>query len=137
MGHFEPKNDKGHHDASCAVKAAIDFRREFEKVLKKWMADWTLYTPEKIDVGLGCGIHTGEVFVGSIGTDLRDQYTALGPNVNFASRIESRSGKGQILISSSTHARVKDVFDTQDAGAINDIKNIPGEFRLFSVIAAK
>ena len=67
--------------------------------------------------------------VGNVGTELRDQYTALGADVNFAARIEARSAKSQILVSASTQARVKDHFDLKDAGVINDIKNIPGEFR--------
>jgi adenylate cyclase len=77
------------------------------------------------------------VLVGNVGTALRDQYTALGPNVNFAQRIKSRSTKNQILISVSTQARIKDHYELQDAGVINDVKNIPSEFRLFSVVAGK
>jgi adenylate cyclase len=137
FGALEHKDDQGRQDAIHAVGAAIDFKRRFNALLDKWTTEWTLYTPEKIDIGLGCGIHTGEALVGNVGTDLRDQYTALGPNVNFTQRIESRSVKGQILISASTQARVKDHFDFEDAGAISDIKNIPGEFRLFSVVARK
>lgn len=137
FGALNHKNDEGRQDAIHAVGAAIDFRRQFNPLLAKWTEQWTLYTPQSIEVGLGCGIHTGEVLVGNVGTDLRDQYTALGPNVNFAQRIESRSTKEQILISSSTQARIKDHYDLQEAGVINDVKNIPGEFRLFSVVAGK
>lgn len=137
FGALEHAADQGRQEAIHAVDAAIEFRRRFKMLLEKWTEEWALYTPEKIDIGLGCGIHTGEVLIGTVGTDLRDQYTALGPNVNFAARIESRSAKGQILISASTQTRVKDQFEFQDAGAINDVKNIPGEFRLFSVVGRK
>jgi adenylate cyclase len=137
FGALQHKDDQGREDAVHAVSAALDFTHRFEILCKKWTAEWTLYTPEKIDVGLGCGIHTGEVLVGNVGTDLRDQYTALGPDVNFAARIESRSKKGEILLSSSTQARTKDYFNTEDAGTINDIKNIPGNFNLFSVAGPK
>jgi adenylate cyclase len=137
FGALEHKDDQGREDAIRAVGAAIDFKRRFNVLVDKWTTEWTLYTAEKIDIGLGCGIHTGEALVGNVGTDLRDQYTALGPNVNFAQRIEARSARGQILISASTHARVKEHFTVEDAGAISDIKNIPGEFRLFSVLARK
>jgi adenylate cyclase len=106
-------------------------------LLEKWTKEWTLYTPEKIEIGLGCGIHTGNVLVGNLGTDQRDQYTALGPDVNFAARIEARSAKEQILVSASTRARLNAHFELQDAGTISDIKNIPGEFKIFSVISAR
>lgn len=137
FGALEHKDDQGREDAVRAVNAALAFRKRFVGLLKKWTEVWTLYTPEKIDIGLGCGIHTGEVLVGNVGTDTRDQYTALGPDVNFAARIEARSGKGEIFVSASTEARVKDHFVLQEAGAINDIKNIPGEYPLFSVTSSK
>jgi class 3 adenylate cyclase len=53
--------------------------------------------------------------------------------VNFAQRIEARAGMGQILISASTRARLGDQFEFQDSSTVTDIKNIPGEFKLFSV----
>lgn len=133
FGALNQRSDEGRQDAIHAVGAAIDLRRQFNILLEKWAEQWTLYTPHSIEVGLGCGIHTGEVLVGNVGTNVRDHYTALGPNVNFAQRIEARSVKDQILISASTQARVRDHFELQEAGVISDVKNIPGEFRLFSV----
>jgi class 3 adenylate cyclase/ActR/RegA family two-component response regulator len=137
FGAINHKNDEGRQDAVHAVGAALDLQRDFDGVLKKWAEQWALYTPQIIDVGLGCGIHTGEVLVGNVGTELRDQYTALGSNVNFAQRIEARSDKNQILISTPSQVRVGDHFELQEVGVINDVKNIPGEFRLFSVTGGK
>jgi hypothetical protein len=37
----------------------------------------------------------------------------------------------------STHARVKSNFLFEDAGVINDVKHIPGEFHLFSLVLPK
>jgi adenylate cyclase len=97
------------------------------------MKQWTLYTPHKIEIGLGCGIHTGEVLVGNVGTDFRDQFTALGPHVNFAARIEGQAQSGQILLSQSTEAHVRPVVTASAAGEIDNIKNIHGRFMLYSV----
>jgi len=54
--------------------------------------------------------------------------------VNFAQRLEARAGKGQILISASTETRVRGHVATEQADAIKDVKNIPGEFQTFSVV---
>lgn len=137
FGSLNHKSDEGREDAIHAVGAALELRHQFEPLLTKWIDQWTLYTAQNIDIGLGCGIHTGEVLVGNVGTDLRDQYTALGPNVNFAQRIEARSKKSEVLVSASTQARIKDQFEVLDAGTIDDIKNIPGKFTLFGVVGRK
>ena len=123
--------------AIAAVGAALELRDEFDEVQARWMQQWQLYTPQEIVIGLGCGIHTGEALVGNVGTEMRDQFTALGPHVNFAARIEARSQGGQILVSQSTEARVKLVVETSVSGKIDDIKNIPGVFKLFEVVGQR
>ncbi|MBF0563791.1 MAG: adenylate/guanylate cyclase domain-containing response regulator [Nitrospirae bacterium] len=133
FGVLNHKQDEGSADAISAVKAAIDLRPTFTKNVGKWMEKWKLYVPDKIEIGLGCGIHTGEVLVGNVGTDFRDQFTALGSQVNFASRLETRSKPGQILLSQSTEIRVKSDITVLPAGEISDIKNIPGTFPIFEV----
>ncbi len=50
-------------------------------------------------VEMGIGLHTGEVVVGNIGSALRAKYGVVGRAVNFASRVESYTVGGQILIS--------------------------------------
>src|SRR5262249_49085307 len=94
FGVLDGKNDDGKGDAIQAVRAAMTLRMRFKALLEKWVKEWALYTPHKIEIGLGCGIHSGEALVGNVGTEFRDQFTALGPQVNFASRIEARSEPG-------------------------------------------
>ena len=133
FGVLNQKDDEGKADAVCAVNAAKDLRARFDHVVKKWVEEWKLYVPDKIDIGLKCGVHTGEVLVGNVGTDFRDQFTALGPHVNFASRIESRAKGGEILVSQSTEARIRGHISTLPLGEISDIKNVPGTFQLYNV----
>ena len=137
FGVFPLKNDEGYADAIKAVRAALLLRNSFEELSKEWIEKWALYVPQSIDIGLGCGLHTGEALVGNVGTEMRDQFTALGPHVNFAQRLESRAQKGQIIISSTTKARISTHFNVNNIGILIDIKNIPGEFEIYEVISSK
>jgi adenylate cyclase len=131
-------NDKeGRIAAISATKASIEMKDRFDGILKTWLEQWILYTPQAIDIGLGCGIHTGESLVGNVGTVDRDHFTALGPHVNFAQRIESRAGKGKILISATTMARISEHFNLNKIDSINDVKNIAGTFEIYEVLSLK
>ena len=53
-------------------------------------------------VKMRIGIHTGPVVVGTLGNDLRIEFTAVGDTVNLASRMESLAEPGTTYVSEDT-----------------------------------
>ena len=62
-----------------------------------------------LPVGVGVGIHTGDVAVGEIGTSIKD-FTAIGEVVNLASRLQGASQPGEVLITEGVYREVRRDF---------------------------
>lgn len=69
-------------------------------------------------VKFGIGIHTGQAVFGNIGSKTRMDYTAIGDTVNTAARLESNAKPGQIVLSESVYAAVKDRIEASSLGEI-------------------
>ena len=83
-------------DAANAVAAAVAMQRRMLSINDE------LHEEGFPDIGIGIGLHTGEVTVGYIGSERRSEYTAIGDAVNTASRLESNAKAGEILVSEVT-----------------------------------
>jgi adenylate cyclase len=83
-------------DASNALNAAVAMQRRLLSINAE------LRQEGLSEVGVGIGLHTGEVTVGYIGSERRSEYTAIGDSVNTASRLESNAKGGEILVSDVT-----------------------------------
>ncbi len=62
------------------------------------------------------GLNSGPVVVGSIGDDLRMDYTAVGDTTNLAARMESMARPSTILGTASTYRLARDFFDFRPLG---------------------
>lgn len=60
------------------------------------------------------GLNSGPVVVGSIGDDLRMDYTAIGDTTNLAARMEGMAKPGGVMISENTYKRISQDFEFDD-----------------------
>jgi class 3 adenylate cyclase len=58
---------------------------------------------------MGIGLHTGEAVAGNIGSEQRAKYAVVGSAVNVASRVESATVGGQVLLTTATLAELGDL----------------------------
>ena len=64
------------------------------------------------------GLNSGTVVVGSIGDDLRMDYTAMGDTTNLAARLETSAQPGSVLVSGNLYRQTKEFFEFQPLGEI-------------------
>jgi len=84
------------------------------------------------EIETGIGIKTGEVIVGNIGSEKRAKYGVVGHHVNFASRIESYTAGGQILVSERTLDACNGMLQTRGEMSVRP-KGIDEDVKLFDV----
>jgi class 3 adenylate cyclase len=98
----------------AAIMAALEMQEEFQRHLPTWKTR----IPQRFDCNLGVGVHYGDAILGTLGSDERREYTAIGDTVNFASRLCSLAKAGQVRVSDDCFERVQDSFDGQAQEAV-------------------
>jgi class 3 adenylate cyclase/tetratricopeptide (TPR) repeat protein len=118
-----------HEDhARRAVHAALGI----DRVLRAYQQE---LAPRRIGFRARQGLNTGLVVVGSIGSDLRMDYTAVGDTTNVAARLQQVGEPGKVTISESTHRLVRGYFDTRPLGALH-LKGKAEPVAAWEVVAA-
>jgi len=91
---------QGEHAAINAIRCAAAIHNAIE-------GHNATLPPEEPRIGLGIGITTGEVILGSIGSKDRRDFTAIGSHVNLCSRLCSLARPGETLLAESTYQDVR------------------------------
>lgn len=88
------------NDAERAVYAALEM-----------MDALAIFNTERgTTLGLHCGINTGMVIAGNLGTESRQEYSVMGDAVNLASRLEDASERGDIFVGPETYRLTQGTF---------------------------
>lgn len=94
-----------------AISCAIELDKLFENIKKEWIEIWhTEFGLYVNDIQLKCAIHIGNVLVGKIITQQRDQFTVLGTTVNFASRLVDRAANKRIVVSKEVEHKLQNKY---------------------------
>ena len=111
--------------AERAVRMAVDMQRRVSQLQHEWQAFGQ-------PIGVGIGINTGFMTLGSIGSEYFKDYTVIGTQVNLAARLESMANPGQILVAHRTYSRVKDHVEAESIGEIR-VKGIHTPVMVYNI----
>jgi class 3 adenylate cyclase/predicted ATPase len=94
-----------------AVRSALAIHKEMIEFNERIKGDYRIQP-----ILLRIGINTGPVVVGSIGSDLRVQFAAVGDTVNMASRMETLAEPGTTYVTEQTFKLTEGFFRFEALG---------------------
>src|SRR5262245_5207886 len=112
--------------AQRACYAALRLRDELRRYSDE------LRLSRGVDFAARMGINSGEVVVGTIGDDLRMDYTAQGHTVGLAARMESLAPPGGVCVSEATARLVSGYVTLRDLGT-SQVKGVSEPVRVFEL----
>ena len=100
--------------AEIACSSSLEMIEKLRELQKKWKKE----DIPSFDIGIG--LNSGNAIVGNMGSKSRFDYTAMGDNVNIASRMEglNKMYGTNIIITEHTYKIVKDKFETRKLDAV-------------------
>lgn len=126
FGAPEPLEDHPAHAVACALK----MQSAMDEINARNEADGLPH------LEMGVAVHTGDVVVGNIGSEVRTKYGAVGSEVNFTGRMESFTVGGQVLISQATFQKISDIVEIKNVLEVR-MKGIPEKVPLYEVIGIR
>ena len=119
-----------HEDhAQRACWAALHLQRELRRYADQLRLD------QGLNFSVRMGLNSGEVVVGRIGDDLRMDYTAQGPVVHVAARLQQIAESGRIYLSEHVASLASGFFELRDLGATK-LKGLGRPVRVYELRAA-
>ncbi|MEH2194083.1 MAG: response regulator [Nostoc sp.] len=114
-----------------AINTARAMHRSLADLNQRWQNQGVFDGDRLTSVQFRCGIHQGTAVVGMFGSAERADYTAIGPSVNIAARLQAAAVPGTILVS----AAVADYLQEEEItkGSPLELKGVDETVLTFSV----
>jgi adenylate cyclase len=97
--------------ACAALAAGCAMLQSFAPLATRWRNELAVIT------GIGIGVHSGEVAMGSLGPPGRRIITLIGDTANVAARLCDRARAGELLYSGAVAAALSTMDEGSNAGA--------------------
>ena len=91
-----------------AIKTARGMQASLAELNQRWQQQGIFDNYLHAGVQFRCGIHQGTAVVGMFGSAERADYTAIGPSVNIAARLQAAAVPGTILVSAAVADYLQD-----------------------------
>jgi adenylate cyclase len=92
-----------------AIASAINMQKRIKNLPIDWIRENFI---------TGIGISSGDVIVGNIGSPQHMDYTAIGDEMNIASRLQGLAKGGQILVTRSVYEATQSNFEFREFGTL-------------------
>lgn len=117
------------NQAELAARCSLQMLKRLKGLHGKW------HSENREELSCGIGIHTGEAIVGNIGAkDKKMEYTAIGDNVNLASRVQgvTRTVDRTIVITEALYERIRSIAVVEPLGKVA-VKGRTQEVNVFAL----
>jgi len=104
-GLFNTQLNPQRDHALRAVRAAVAMTYD--------VAELHSYMPGMQKLFYGIGVHTGRAVLGSVGSEERREFSALGDAMDLSKLLQENALRGEIMVSQATYEQVNDRFEFQ------------------------
>ncbi len=118
------------NNAELAIRAALDMQTDVARLSQD------IKDQLGVELRVRIGLHSGAVIVGSVGSNLMMNYTAIGNTVNLASRLEQAAAPGTTVVSESAYHATKALFSYAPLPPLT-LKGISQPVTAYRVVGSK